>query len=209
MLIRTIFVGAGLFLTLVLGWYCERFLKKSVIAKSRIAGHDPGGGGQQLGVLERLLFFASFLLGEYTIAGGWLVFKAAAKWAAWQHIARLPDSGDSLAVQDRISTSSRLLGRFLNGTLYNALCACMGVVAANFASFFLKSWLKNASPDWLLWPFAGSEAIILIGLISIMLFRDWPKYRDDGMPELSLSDLWRSLGGKGRSCGPKGNPKSA
>jgi len=32
---------------------------------------EKGGGGNELGILERLLFFVSAWLGQYVIAGGW------------------------------------------------------------------------------------------------------------------------------------------
>jgi hypothetical protein len=83
MLTEIIFVEIGLLLMLALGSACDRFLERSVTAEPTIGWHEAGGGGKQLGVIERLLFFSSFWLGEYAIAGGWLVFKAAGKWAAW------------------------------------------------------------------------------------------------------------------------------
>lgn len=93
---------------------------------------EKGGGGNELGILERLLFFVSAWLGQYVIAGGWLTFKAAAKWASWQHITKVPEtlkeegSDERKYMDARRRLSSRLLGRFLNGTLYNIFCAGVG-----------------------------------------------------------------------------------
>lgn len=78
-LIQPIFVEIGLIGTLLLGWFCETFLEKSVKAKPKIGAHEADRGGKQLGVLERLLFFGSFLLGQYAAAGGWLLFKGSRK----------------------------------------------------------------------------------------------------------------------------------
>ena len=57
----------------------------------------------------------------YVIGGGWLVFKLGAKWAAWQHVAKIPEK---LQGRDDFDYA---LGRFLNGTLYNMFCAAVGV----------------------------------------------------------------------------------
>jgi hypothetical protein len=127
---QTIFVGLGLLITLLMGLLCEYFLTKSVTAKPKaeFARHEVGGGAYQLGVLERILFFVSFLLGENTLAAGWLGFKVAAKWASWQHVVKISEKNTT--PRERIIISSRLLGRFLNGTLFNGLCAAVGVMVA-------------------------------------------------------------------------------
>jgi hypothetical protein len=91
-------------------------------------------GGKWLGLLECLLFFASFWLREYLIAGGWLTFKLGAKWAAWQHVIKMPetmsqdDSKKDLRVRNAIGSIQ--LARFLNGTLFNAFCGMVGAVIA-------------------------------------------------------------------------------
>lgn len=129
-----------------LGWFCAAFLRHTVTLKypDRFKGFkdsDRGGGGAQLGTLERVLFFALFSLGQSVFVAGWLAFKVAAKWAAWQHIVKIPevDSDQNYLSQKRI-LSSILLGRFLNGTLYNVFCAVVGCAAGLFvlriASYF-------------------------------------------------------------------------
>jgi hypothetical protein len=169
-LTESIFVGAGLLVTLILGLYCECFLKKSVTAPP-IFKHEVGGGGKQLGVLERLLFFGSFLLGEYTLTAGWLAFKVAAKWASWQHVIKISDKADETRnVNVRVIVSSRLLGRFLNGTLYNALCACIGVLVGKFVSHLYGYPLKNASGEVLLWILFTLTVVAVIILTGASLF---------------------------------------
>jgi len=178
---QIVFISLGLLLTLFLGCFCEFFLQKSVIAKARyidVQSTQTGGGGRQLGVLERLLFFASLWLGEYTIAGSWLVFKAAGKWAAWQHIARLPDEGGRQAAEDRIIASSQLLGRFNNGTLYNGFCAGIGVLLAKGAPYFAHQ-LNYASNEWLLRCLAfGLPAIVSIWVVVQLFKQQKPKRKN-------------------------------
>jgi hypothetical protein len=43
-----------------------------------------------IGFFERILFFAGFCLEQYTIIGGWLVFKLGAKWEVWKNIIAFP-----------------------------------------------------------------------------------------------------------------------
>ena len=132
-------IGAGILVTAFLGWLCDPFLKVSVTAELPSefkAGESlqEEGGGPDLGILERLLFFAAFWMNAHVVAGGWLAFKVAAKWAAWQHIVKLPetlkDEDDRRFMHARLQLSSNLLGRFLNGTLYNIFCASVGWVVA-------------------------------------------------------------------------------
>ena len=175
MLIQVIVTGAGLLLSQFLGSFSECFLTKSVtvtqqVPRNLLAGQT-GGGGKQLGTLERLLFFASFWMGAYAVAGGWLAFKVAAKWASWQHIAKLAEG--EAKFEDRILLSSHLLGRFLNGTLYNAFCAAAGVVLAKFIHFSLGE-LLNKSIGWLLWLLASIGVTVVIVWIGSSLF---PKNR--------------------------------
>jgi hypothetical protein len=181
MLTQTSFGGIGLIAALVLGWFCECFLRKSVKAQPEIGSHEAGGGGKQLGTLERILFFGSFLLAEYSIAAGWLAFKVAAKWASWQHVVRIPDNDLDPGLKERITLSSRLLGRFLNGTLYNGLCAYVGVAIVQFASYLLKDWVNSLFPEWLHWLITMAIVCVLVGIVFASLFRNWPSFceKDD------------------------------
>jgi hypothetical protein len=128
-------IGVGLVVTALLGLLCRLFLKVSVTVElpKEFEAWEPaqkGGGGSDLGLLERLLFFAALWQDAHVIAGAWLAFKVAAKWAAWQHIAKIPETfqgeDDKKYLQARFLLSSNLLGRFLNGTLYNIFCAGVG-----------------------------------------------------------------------------------
>jgi hypothetical protein len=166
--IQPIFVCVGIIVTLIFGWFCESFLKTSVTAKPKIGGaHEVGGGGKQLGVLERLLFFSSFLLDQYAITGGWLVFKAAGKWAAWQHVVKISEK-EPEDLQQRLLLSSRLLGRFLNGTLYNALCASVGVIVAKVGSS-----VHDSSPPWLMF------ALVIFVIVLTFASLYWVDFGED------------------------------
>jgi hypothetical protein len=118
-------IGVGILVTAFLGLFCGRFLEISVIAKlpdefearKSLQGE---GEGPDLGLLERLLFFAAVWMDAHVIAGAWLAFKVAAKWVAWEHIVKLPETlkyeDDRKYMYARLQLSSNLLGRFLSGT---------------------------------------------------------------------------------------------
>jgi hypothetical protein len=117
----------------------------------RLDSRQDNGGSRELGTLEILLFFTSISLRQYTIAGAWLAFKVAAKWAAWQHIAPIPretlsssdrttEAGDEyLGLRERLRLSNYLLGRFTGGTLYNIVAAGTGGMIENAISTYLTS----------------------------------------------------------------------
>jgi hypothetical protein len=162
MLIDLTAAGFDLITTELIGWLCGAFLDKSVPVKQTlipdIKNVQKDGGGLQLGVIERLLFFAAFWSPpQYILAVGWFASKVAAKWAAWQHIVRIPDNAAENALRQRTMLSSYLLGRFLNGTLFNGLCAAMGVI---FAKIILSSEiLKSELVSPIYWIFIGVAAI--------------------------------------------------
>jgi hypothetical protein len=88
-----------------------------------------------LGKLERILFFISFWLSVYEIAGGWLVFKLGSKWQSWQTIVKVPESPpsdvhplDYLAAKNRWASAT--LQRWLFGNLLNVLVAFLGVAVS-------------------------------------------------------------------------------
>jgi hypothetical protein len=146
-------IGVGILVTALLGMLCSPFLELTVTSKIpdefktwRLA--QKAGGGADLGLLERLLFFAAFWMDAHVVAGAWLAFKVAAKWAAWQHIAKLPDTlkdeDDRQYMAARFWLSSNLLGRFLNGTLYNIFCAGSGWLLGKtllFNKIYLLHWV--------------------------------------------------------------------
>jgi hypothetical protein len=171
-LIKLIAIGTGLLIAQVLGTWCKCFLCGSVTAtvpKSiRLNRGEESGGSRQLGTFEVLLFFTSISLSEYTIAGAWLVFKVAAKWAAWQCIAQIPretlnssdlttNGGDVyLSLRERLRLSNYLLGNFLNGTLYNVVAAGIGGMIENL--------ILTALPHRL---FFLSESTLWVWLVSV------------------------------------------
>ena len=85
-----------------------------------------------LGLLEVSVFYASLCSEAWAIIGGWFVFKAASKWAAWQHIMRVPESLkelDSISyLSYRYKRSSMLLSAFLIGSIANVGSSFVGFV---------------------------------------------------------------------------------
>jgi hypothetical protein len=126
----------GISLTLLLGAFTEKMLRWAVTVPlpKGFHRHERGGGGPVLGLLERVLFFVSFWPKAYVIAGGWLAFKVAAKWSSWQHVFRV-DLAKEMETSERNDLASRLLGRFLLGTLYNLVCAAIGMAVAMLLAY--------------------------------------------------------------------------
>jgi hypothetical protein len=83
--------------------------------------------GWWIGSLERFLLLAGFWIPEYTIIGGWLAFKLAAKWEVWKNIhqvpAKLEGTSDFEYFVARHQLGSFMFTRFLVGTLANILIA--------------------------------------------------------------------------------------
>lgn len=140
MITNSIAILAGLIVSIFLGLLCGPFVKFSVNIEipPEYKFLDPQSpeyrsGGFWLGLMECALFFASFWLGDYIIAGAWLTFKVAAKWAAWQHVIQMPtriSTDDQTDFELRNKVGSLQLGRFLNGTLYNGFCGMIGFIVS-------------------------------------------------------------------------------
>lgn len=134
---------------------------------------------------------------------GWAL-KVAAKWPSWQHIAKIPDQDRSgsvhtrgtlenlfgllvtrpsqrepeedvyLDLHDRLHLSNNLLGRFLNGTLYNIICAGLGVVIANIVHAhgdYIIETVRYGDPLSLI--LAASAWSLLIVAIACRLFQSF------------------------------------
>jgi hypothetical protein len=168
-------VGTGLTVTALLGWACNWFLDHSVTVKfppgfEILKEVERGGGGKQLGVLERVLFFGSLGFGRYEVVAGWLVFKLGAKWASWQHITRMPkkivpnDVVKDIEIKNIVG--SRVLGRFLNGTLYNILCAAIGWIVGTMV---LRAAVRL--PENILWIAAICTGIVAL---AVLIWSGWP-----------------------------------
>ena len=95
-------------------------------------------GGAFIGWIERLMFFAAFLVdGTPLVIGAWLAFKVASKWNAWTNITAVPKEVKGMAELDlaigRRRWASRVLTTFLVGTAYNICTGMLGAaVARNF-----------------------------------------------------------------------------
>ena len=94
-------------------------------------------GPLMLGVLEAAVLYGACWQGAWALAGGWLLFKAASKWASWQHVMKLPekvevqsDAWNADYLRFRWAWSSQQLVAFLFGTLANVAAALVGVMVA-------------------------------------------------------------------------------
>jgi hypothetical protein len=193
-LIKLIAIGTGLLVAQVLGTWCKCFLCRSVTAtvpKSiRLNRRQENDGSRQLGTFEVLLFFTSVSLGEYSIAGAWLAFKVAAKWAAWQYIAQKPhetlNSIDRtthahdvyLGLRERLRLSNYLLGTFINGTLYNIVAAGIGGIIENLILTVLPHRLFFLSESTL-WAWLVSVWAMNIILTFSLVFWGCPRFCED------------------------------
>jgi hypothetical protein len=172
---QIILITSGVLITLILGCFSGTFLDRSVTARPasstfQVLHNQTGGGGKQLGVFERLMFFASFVFGEYTIAAGWLGFKVATKWAVWQHVAKLPDSKEEL--NDRAQLSAYLYGRFTIGTLYNGFCAAIGGIWTKILGpYFITPMLNQTSNERLFFWVSIILTVAVMALIAWSLLR--------------------------------------
>jgi hypothetical protein len=98
---------------------------------------DPkDSGGVWLGNLERTLFYILFLIGKPEGIAFWLTIKVASKWEIWQNIVNVPDDDikdddyEWLDLVTRRKWGSRVLQRFLIGTLVNVLIGFVGALLA-------------------------------------------------------------------------------
>ncbi len=94
-------------------------------------------GPLMIGVLEAAVLYVAFWHAAWSVAAGWLVFKAASKWASWQHVMRLPENVESKSdewntdyLRFRWAWSSEQLISFLFGTLANVAAALVGLMVA-------------------------------------------------------------------------------
>jgi hypothetical protein len=88
-----------------------------------------------IGAAESIVFLASFHLGKPEFAGGWLAFKLATKWKAWQHIVQpSATSHEALSWSEREAIATKTTTRFLAGTACN-------IVAALFGAYVVKCLL--------------------------------------------------------------------
>jgi hypothetical protein len=137
---RTYTLLAGLAITLALGlcsgWLLETYVTVKHPEQLKSLNFEREGGGSFLGFLERLIFFAAFWYAPL-LGGAWLAFKLGAKWGTWEHLIKYPTT-DSGTVMIREQLASRVLGRFLNGTLWNLVCGLIGAAVTKVLWLFLN-----------------------------------------------------------------------
>lgn len=110
---------------------------------------ERGKAGMWIGFFERFVSLISFWIPAYTIVGGWLAFKLAAKWEAWKNVIRVPETMEGVSqlawYRARVAYGSWLLSRFLVGTLVNVLIGAVAAYCGRHSSDFVL-WLcsRNA-----------------------------------------------------------------
>ena len=123
----------------VVGWLVKSSSK--IKERDRDAFEDIGIiGGDSGGKWDRLYgtgidFLRCYSGGKkkgYMIITGWLAFKVASKWAAWQHIVRVPESMEGFPQRDwlraRWAWGSYQFTRFIVGTAANIVAGFLGRV---------------------------------------------------------------------------------
>ena len=111
-------------------WLLETYVTVAHAERLRNHDYEEHGGGPFLGFLERILFFVSFWQSAL-LGGAWLAFTLGAKWKVWEQIIKVPGTSDGQEIEERKyaereQLGSRVLGRFLNGTLWNLICGMIG-----------------------------------------------------------------------------------
>jgi hypothetical protein len=135
-------IAVGLASTLVLAFFVRPFvaaaMKRAELLAPKGVDHarwealtEYSGGARFLGFLECLVAFAAFWRHEPLIIAAWLTFKVAAKWEVWKNVVQVPQKlGDDLDPLDWLTAKNawgtRLLNRFLIGTLANILVGLTG-----------------------------------------------------------------------------------
>ena len=94
----------------------------------RAAVVERAPGGDALGHLERVIFFAAFWVsGGWALAAAWLLFKVVAKWHAWNQLSQLGGVSpleDRAALVARAALDYRL---FVIGTAANLVAGLAGL----------------------------------------------------------------------------------
>lgn len=92
----------------------------------------PLNPGPTIGFLEIIIGIGVVWCSSFQIAGGWLVFKVAAKWQSWGQIVRIPEKfGDQDPIESfrlRRALGEKIMARFLIGT---ALSLLLGIIAGH------------------------------------------------------------------------------
>ena len=111
-----------------------------------------------------------------------------------QHVAKIPEilkgKNDEVYAYARFQLSCRLLGRFLNGTLYNIFCAGTGWVISNVLLRYSYSYFLHANLWY--WNFLVFILIaVLIGVPLIILPFLGPKRTKKLKAKLEKLKLWK------------------
>lgn len=130
-------LGVTLLLGLLSDWLLKTYVTVEYPEKWKAHDFERESGGAFLGFLERLIFFAAFWYSAL-LGGAWLAFKLGAKWSVWEHVIKYPATQPPDDTKDREQIGSRALGRFLNGTLWNAVCGLIGAAATTVLRSFLS-----------------------------------------------------------------------
>jgi len=89
-----------------------------------------------LGFFESILFYISIILKIPELIFGWFAFMVASKWEIWANVVKVPEKIENEIKNDldylraRHAWGSRLLQRFLLGTMMNLIAAFIGALIA-------------------------------------------------------------------------------
>jgi hypothetical protein len=107
--------------------------------------HQSKSGGKVLGLLEAILFFISLWVAHPELIAGWLVFKVGSKWEIWHNIIKVPEeikNIDNLEyLNARHKWGTKVLMRFLIGTITNIIIAMFGTVISYGMQEIILIWL--------------------------------------------------------------------
>jgi hypothetical protein len=86
-------------------------------------------GGWVVGILERIVYLLTFLIGQPGLILGWLAFKLGAQFQAWATIIKVPEKvkgvNDLEYLKARKMWGDRKYQRFLLGTALNILISLL------------------------------------------------------------------------------------
>ena len=132
---------SGLAVTLVLGLFVgdlvnfvEAEVRKQFKGEREPLPLTPADG--LFGILERLIFFGSFVMAEPVVVAAWLVFKTAAKWKTWESVdkIRAKEADTMQTIKHDVPEISMRYKAFLVGTAANIVAALAGAAVAHIVA---------------------------------------------------------------------------
>ena len=129
---------SGLAVTLVLGLFVGdlvNFVEADVRKKFKGERQPPPltPADWLFGILERLIFFGSFVMAEPVVVAAWLVFKTAAKWKTWKSADKIhAEEAETMWTKKfDVPEMTMRYKAFLVGTAANIVAALAGVAVVH------------------------------------------------------------------------------